>query len=279
MTSDRATDATSEPTSGTAYGTTPVLECDAVTKRFGSLAAVDDVTIRVAPGARHALIGPNGAGKSTLFNLLSGTLVPTSGRILFAGQDVTRKSDAWRSRAGLAKTFQHSSLFLSLSVADNVAIAAQRVSGHGMRLARSARRCPGVDDSVERCLEQTGLTSRARHRVSELSHGERRQLEVAVALATEPTLLLLDEPTAGMSAAESGNFAALVESLPPEVTVLLIEHDLDVVFRLASRISVLHLGRLLADGDPETVRADEAVQRAYLGSGSSEELFLPAESA
>ena len=158
-------------------------------------------------------------------------------------------------------------------------MAAQRVSGDGMRLRRSARKCPGVDETVVRCLEQTGLTSRSRDRVSELSHGERRQLEVAVALATEPVLLLLDEPTAGMSAAESGNFAALVESLPPQVSVLLIEHDLDVVFRLATRITVLHLGAVLADGDPDSVRHDEQVQQAYLGSGGSEELFLPAVGA
>jgi branched-chain amino acid transport system ATP-binding protein len=255
---------------------TAVLECAAVTKRFGSLAAVADVTLAVERGARHALIGPNGAGKSTLFNLLAGTLKPTSGRILLDGQDVTGRSDAWRSRAGLAKTFQHSSLFLSLSVADNVAIAAQRVTGDGMRLRRSAKRCPGVDESVARCLEQTGLSGRADARVGDLSHGERRQLEVAVALATEPTLLLLDEPTAGMSAAESGSFAALVESLPADVTVLLIEHDLDVVFRLASRITVLHLGQVLADGDPASVRGDERVQQAYLGTAATEELFLPA---
>ena len=255
---------------------TAVLECVGVTKRFGGLAAVDDVSLTVERGARHALIGPNGAGKSTLFNLVAGTMQPTSGRILFDGQDVTKRSDAWRSRAGLAKTFQHSSLFLSLSVADNVAMAAQRVTGDGVRLRRSARRCPDVDRSVERCLEQTGLSGRAQSRVSDLSHGERRQLEVAVALATEPTLLLLDEPTAGMSTAESGRFAELVEQLPAEVTVLLIEHDLDVVFRLASRISVLHLGALLADGAPDAVRADERVQQAYLGTGRSEELFLPA---
>jgi branched-chain amino acid transport system ATP-binding protein len=258
---------------------TAVLECTGVTKRFGQLAAVDDVSLTIERGARHALIGPNGAGKSTFFNLLAGTLRPTSGRIVFDGQDVSKRSDAWRSRAGLAKTFQHSSLFLSLSVADNVAIAAQRVTGDGLRLRRSARKCPEVDTCVGRSLERTGLSERAQSRVSDLSHGERRQLEVAVALATEPTMLLLDEPTAGMSAAESGRFAELVESLPSDVTVLLIEHDLDVVFRLASRISVLHLGRLLADGAPEQIRADERVQAAYLGSGSSEELFLPAVGA
>ena len=253
---------------------TTVLECAGVTKRFGSLAAVDAVDLTIAGGARHALIGPNGAGKSTFFNLLSGVLRPTSGRIVFAGEDVTRRSDAWRSRKGLAKTFQHSSLFLSLSVADNVAMAAQRVTGAGMKVRTPASRCPGVDDVVDDCLRRTGLTDRARSRVSELSHGERRQLEVAVALATAPRLLLLDEPTAGMSAAESGKFGDLVESLPREVTVLIIEHDLDVVFRLADRISVLHLGKLLADGSPEEIRADERVQTAYLGTARTEELFF-----
>jgi branched-chain amino acid transport system ATP-binding protein len=252
---------------------TPVLQCTGVTKRFGQLLAVDSVDLTILAGARHALIGPNGAGKSTLFNLLSGVLRPTEGRIELAGQDVTSRSDAWRARQGLAKTFQHSSLFLSLSVADNVAMAAQRGSGAGMSVLRPATRCPGVDDVVDDCLRRTRLTGRARSRVGALSHGERRQLEVAVALATSPRLLLLDEPTAGMSAAESRSFGDLVESLPAEVTVLLIEHDLDVVFRLADRISVLHLGRLLADGPPEQVRADEQVQAAYLGTGHAEELF------
>ncbi len=255
---------------------TTVLECIGVTRRFGSLTAVDNVDLTIAEGARHGLIGPNGAGKSTLFNLIAGTMRPTTGRIVFAGEDVTRRSDAWRSRKGLAKTFQHSNLFLSLSVADNVAMAAQRVSGAGMKSLRPAGRCPGVDDRVDDCLSRTGLGDRARSRVSELSHGERRQLEVAVALATAPRLLLLDEPTAGMSAAESRDFGDLVESLPPDVTVLIIEHDLDVVFRLANRISVLHLGRLLAEGSPDEVRGNDEVQAAYLGTAASEELFLPA---
>ena len=259
-------------TTGTPVG--PVLSCKGLVKRFGSVAAVDDVSLSIEHGARHALIGPNGAGKSTLFNLLAGTLTPTSGTIALAGRDVTRDSDAKRALAGLAKTFQHSSLFLSLTVADNVALAAQRVNGDGLRLRRSVRRCPEVDARVATCLEQTGLLARHRSRVGDLSHGERRQLEVAVGLATDPTLLLLDEPTAGMSAAESARFADLVESLPSEVSVLLIEHDLSVVFRLAQRISVLHLGRLLADGPPADIRVDERVQQAYLGSSALEELFL-----
>lgn len=252
---------------------TPVLQCTEVTKQFGSLKAVSDVTLTIDKGARHALIGPNGAGKSTFFNMVAGTMMPTSGRIVFNGVDVSRKSAAWRARAGLAKTFQHSSLFLSLSVADNVAMAAQRKLGHGQSLRRPARRLPGVNDMVDECLTATGLSDRRQRPVSDLSHGERRQLEVAVALATRPRLLLLDEPTAGMSAAESGRFAELVESLDPDVTVLIIEHDLDVVFRLAHRISVLHLGRLLADDDRESIRQNEEVQRAYLGDARPEDLF------
>jgi branched-chain amino acid transport system ATP-binding protein len=246
-----------------------------LSKRFGALVAVDEVSLNVAAGARHALIGPNGAGKSTLFNLIAGTLRASSGSIVVAGRDVTTRSDAWRARAGIAKTFQHSSLFGSLSVSDNVALAAQRASGDGMRLWRSARHCTHVDDEVGRCLEAAGLAARARSRVSDLSHGERRQLEVAVALATRPALLLLDEPTAGMSAAETDRFTQLIESMPTEVTILLIEHDLDVVFRLAQRISVLHLGRLIAEGPPGQIRSDPRVQEAYLGTAATEQLFRP----
>jgi branched-chain amino acid transport system ATP-binding protein len=251
-----------------------LLALDGVSKQYGSLMAVDGVTLGIESGARHALIGPNGAGKSTLFGLIAGTSATTAGTIALAGEDITRRSDSWRARVGVAKTFQHSSLFLSLSVADNIALAAQRLTGHGLRIRTRAAHCPGVAEEVERCLALVGLADRPQVRVSALSHGERRQLEVAVALATRPRLLLLDEPTAGMSAAESGRFVELVESLPPDVTVLLIEHDLDVVFRLADRISVLHLGKLLADGTPEQVRADEVVQQAYLGSGAARELFL-----
>jgi branched-chain amino acid transport system ATP-binding protein len=155
-------------------------------------------------------------------------------------------------------------------------MAAQRVSGDGMSLRRSAQRLPGVNDVVDNCLRATGLTGQAHRPVSDLSHGERRQLEVAVALATRPRLLLLDEPTAGMSAAESGRFTEMVESLPADVTVLIIEHDLEVVFRLADRISVLHLGRLLADGDRESIRQNEDVQRAYLGDTNIDDLFSAA---
>lgn len=253
---------------------TPALTLRNVTKKYGALTAVDDVSLEVAKGGRHALIGPNGAGKSTLFNLVAGGLSTTSGQVLFGDEDVTRRSAAWRARRGLGKTFQHSSLFLSLSPLDNVALAAQRVAGKGMSWrTSSARRTSDIDDLAEQCVADVGLTDRSHIMTGNLSHGERRQLEVAVALATRPKLLLLDEPAAGMSPAESHRFAELVGSLPEELTVVIIEHDLDLVFRLADRVSVLHLGALIADGPADEVREDPEVQKAYLGEGSLEELF------
>ncbi len=253
---------------------TAALRLENVTRTYGALTAVDDVTLEIAPGARHALIGPNGAGKSTLFNLVAGTLRVTSGRILLHGEDVTRRSSSWRARRGLAKTFQHSSLFMSMSPLENVALASQRVAGVGMALHRSSvRRRPDVDEVAERCVFEVGLADRSHVPAGSLSHGERRQLEVAVALATDPKLLLLDEPAAGMSPAESERFAELIEGLSRDITVVLIEHDLEIVFRLADRVSVLHLGGLLADGSPAEIKADHRVQQAYLGDGDLEELF------
>lgn len=254
--------------------TAPAISLRGLTKRYGALTAVDDVTLDVAKGARHALIGPNGAGKSTLFNLVAGTLRSSEGQILLDGDDVTKRSAAWRARQGLAKTFQHSSLFLTMSPLENVALAAQRVEGDGMAWHKSSfRRRAGVDDVAEQCIEDVGLTDRSHIMTGALSHGERRQLEVAVALATKPKVLLLDEPAAGMSPAESQRFSELVQSLPPELTVVIIEHDLELVFELAERVSVLHLGALLADGPADEIRDDPAVQRAYLGEDTLEDLF------
>lgn len=253
---------------------TPALSLRGVTKKYGALLAVDDVSLDVAKGGRHALIGPNGAGKSTLFNLVAGGLPVTSGQVLLAGEDVTRRSAAWRARRGLGKTFQHSSLFLSMNPLDNVALAAQRVAGKGMSwLTSSSRRNSEIDDLAEQCVADVGLADRSHIMTGNLSHGERRQLEVAVALATRPQLLLLDEPAAGMSPAESQRFAELVHSLPEDLTVVIIEHDLELVFRLADRVSVLHLGALIADGPADEVREDPTVQQAYLGEDSLEELF------
>ena len=253
---------------------TDVLNLRGLTRRYGALTALDNVNLDVAAGSRHALIGPNGAGKSTLFNLVAGTNRASEGQIHFEGRNVTRRSASWRARQGLAKTFQHSSLFMSMSPVENVALAAQRVAGLGMALHRSAARPrAGIDDVARRCVAEVGLADRAAIPAGALSHGERRQLEVAVALATSPRLLLLDEPAAGMSPAESERFSQLIESLSREITVLLIEHDFDLVFRLADRISVLHLGRLLADGTPDEIRDHPEVQKAYLGESTLEELF------
>jgi branched-chain amino acid transport system ATP-binding protein len=251
---------------------TALLTLDAVSRRFGALRAVDDVTMTVAAGARHAVIGPNGAGKTTLFSLIAGTLSVTSGKILFDGAEITSVAEPSRVKRGIARTFQQSSLFTSMPVLDNVALAVQRAGGGSADL-RPWRRRQGVG-RARALLEAVGLAGRERGRVSSLSHGERRQLEVAVALACSPRLLMLDEPTAGMSTYESGRFADLIESLPADITVLLIEHDLDVVFRLARTVTVLHLGRVLADGAADAVRDDPAVQHAYLGTARHEELFL-----
>jgi branched-chain amino acid transport system ATP-binding protein len=253
---------------------TALLETRGLTRRYGSLVALDGVWMSVAAGARHAVIGPNGAGKSTLFALVTGGLRASAGRIGFDGQDVTRWPDHARARAGMGKTFQHASLFGSLPVLDNVALATQRAAGLGMAMLRPAGRHAAVRDAAMAQLELVGLAGRAAAPAAALSHGERRQLEVAIALAGSPKLLLLDEPTAGMSAADSARFADLVESLGDAVTVLIIEHDLDVVFRLATRVTVLHLGRVLADATPDEVRADETVQRAYLGDAALDELFF-----
>jgi branched-chain amino acid transport system ATP-binding protein len=253
---------------------TPLLETAGLTRRYGSLVALDGVSLSVAAGARHAVIGPNGAGKSTLFALVTGSLRPSAGRVTFDGQDVTGQPDHARARAGMGRTFQHSRPFTSLSVLDNVALATQRAAGLGMAMLRPAGRHRAVREAAMGHLDQVGLADRAAVPAAALSHGERRQLEVALALATSPRLLLLDEPTAGMSAADSARFAELVADLGPAVTVLIIEHDLDVVFRLATRVTVLHLGRVLADGTPDEVRADEAVRRAYLGDAALDDLFL-----
>ena len=243
----------------------PMLGLHGVSRRFGALRAVDDVSIDVGPGARHALIGPNGAGKSTLFKLISGSMPVTSGSIVLNGVDVTGLSEPARARRGISQTLQHSSLFLTQTVEQNVLLAAQRRLGR--RWSMVPRRQARARERARELLLGVGLSPRAATPASELSHGERRQLEVAVALACEPTLLLLDEPAAGMSAAESARLVELVRGLPETITVVIVEHDLDVVFALASSVTVLHLGAVLMTGTPDEVRSSAAVQDAYLGAG------------
>ena len=250
----------------------PVLACKGLARTFGALRAVDGVELALPAGARHALIGPNGAGKSTLFQLLSGGLRPSAGRVWLDGRDVTRMPDARRARLGIGQTFQHASLFLSMTVADNVALAAQRTLGRPW--SPVPRQRPALRQRVEQLLADVDLLGRRAVPVAALSHGECRQLELALALANAPRVLLLDEPAAGMSPAESGRFAALIQALPAEVTLLFVEHDLDLVFRLATRVTVLHLGKVLLSGTPEEVRGSPEVQEAYLGTGRRADLFL-----
>jgi branched-chain amino acid transport system ATP-binding protein len=250
---------------------TPALRCTGLSRSFGALRAVDHVDLAVAPGARHALIGPNGAGKSTLFKLVTGTLAPDSGTVELAGRDVTRLSEVRRSRLGMSQTLQHSSLFASMTAAETVALAVQRHDGGA--IVPWPRRRPAVDDRAAELLERAGLAGRGAVAVPALAHGERKQLEVALALACRPSLLLLDEPAAGMSPAESHRLVELLAGLPAEITVVFVEHDLDLVFRLADAVTVLHLGEVLLSGTPDEVRASTEVRAAYLGT-RREELFL-----
>ncbi|MEJ7704880.1 MAG: ABC transporter ATP-binding protein [Geodermatophilaceae bacterium] len=249
------------------------LELRGASRHFGALRAVDEVDLVVPVGARHCLIGPNGAGKSTLFKLVAGTLRVSAGTVSLGGRDITGLRESVRARLGISQTLQHSSLFLPLTVEQNVLLAAQR--RHGSPASLLPRRQQRARDRGRELLDSVGLAARAGDTVAALSHGERRQLEIALALACEPSLLLLDEPAAGMSRAEGERMVELVQALPREVTVLMVEHDLDVVFRLAESVTVLHLGRVLLTGSPDEVRASAAVREAYLGTADRDELFLP----
>jgi branched-chain amino acid transport system ATP-binding protein len=254
---------------------TAILELDAVGRRYGELLAVDGVTLTVAAGARQALIGPNGAGKSTLFGLISGTIKVSRGRIRLHGRDITRLGPHRRTRLGMGRTFQHSSLFDGMTARENVAVALQRTLGRARNAIVPASRMRDVDARSDELLARVGLADEEGVEAASLSYGHRRQLEIGLALATEPTLLLLDEPTAGMSRDEAARFVELIGSLPAELTIVIVEHDMDIVFGLADRIAVLDAGRLLANGPPDAIRDSAAVQEAYLGPGDRmDELFL-----
>lgn len=251
----------------------PLLSVRGLGVRFGSLDALAGVDLDVTPGERRALIGPNGAGKSTLFSVVAGTRRPTSGQVLLAGNDITGTPVHRRVGLGVVTTFQHSSLFLRESALENVLLAVLREQGAGWDCLRPLRRRTQLLRRSAELLVQVGLGGREAQAAAALSHGERRQLEVAVALAAGPRLLLLDEPAAGMSPAETERLANLIRGLDPDVTVLLVEHDLDVVFDLADRVTVLHLGRHLMTGTVQEVRASDEVQQAYLGVADAGELF------
>jgi branched-chain amino acid transport system ATP-binding protein len=243
----------------------PLLAIEGLTKRFGGVIASDGVTLSIPPGELHAIIGPNGAGKTTLIAQLTGELSSQSGRIRFAGEDITALPAWRRSLRGLGRSFQITSLFPEFTALDNVALAVQAHAGHSFHFWRDARREPGLREPARAALERAGLADRADADVANMSHGEHRQLEIAMALATNPRMLLLDEPMAGMGTDESARMVKLLRELKSEVTILLIEHDMDAVFALADQISVLVYGRIIATDAPAAIRANPEVRRAYLG--------------
>jgi branched-chain amino acid transport system ATP-binding protein len=243
----------------------PLLQVDGLTKRFGGVVASDAITLDVPSGEFHAIIGPNGAGKTTLIGLLAGEIAPQGGTIRFDGCDVGELPVYRRSQIGLARSFQITSLFREFSALDNVALAVQARSGHSFRFWSDARGEATLREPAREALARVGLAARAGVRVDELSHGEHRQLEIAMALATRPRMLLLDEPMAGMGPEESARMVEMLRELKGRITILLIEHDMETVFALADRITVLVYGRVIASGDPASIKADPAVRDAYLG--------------
>ena len=243
----------------------PLLRVEDLVCRFGGVTATDHVSLDVVSGELHAIIGPNGAGKTTLISQLTGQLMPHSGTVSFAGQDITRLPAHRRSRLGLARSFQITSLLPDFTAADNVAMAAQAHDGHSFRFWGDARKEKRLRDAARSALSRVGLEHRADTVVSELSHGEQRELELAVALATKPQLLLLDEPMAGLGATESAQMVKLLQELRREVTIVLVEHDMNAVFALADRITVLVYGRVIACDAPAAIRQHDEVKRAYLG--------------
>jgi branched-chain amino acid transport system ATP-binding protein len=246
-----------------------VLEIEGLTKRFGGVIAADGISLALLPGELHAIIGPNGAGKSTLIGQLSGEIPPDSGHVRFEGRDITGLPVYRRSQLGLARSFQVTTLFSDFTAIDNVALSVQAHAGHSFRFWRDARREADLREPARMALVRVGLGERAATLVADLSHGERRQLEIAMALAARPRMLLLDEPMAGMGLDESARLVEILRTLKGDITVMLIEHDIDAVFALADRISVLVYGRIIASGDPAAIRADAAVREAYLGEGSA----------
>ena len=243
----------------------PLLRVDALVRRFGGILATDHVSLDVARGELHAIIGPNGAGKTTLISQLTGHLAPHAGSIFLGGRDITGLPAYRRSGLGLARSFQVTSLLSDFTAADNVALAAQAHDGHSFRFWGNARKERGLREAARTALERVGLVGRADVPVSKLSHGEQRELELAVALATKPQLLLLDEPMAGLGVTESARMVKLLSELRKEVTIVLVEHDMEAVFALADRISVLVYGRVIASGLPSEIRQNDEVKRAYLG--------------
>jgi branched-chain amino acid transport system ATP-binding protein len=244
----------------------PALILEHVSRHFGGLKAVDDVALTVAPGERHAVIGPNGAGKTTLFNLISGELAPTTGSIMLFDTDVTRLAPYQRAALGIARTFQITKLFPGLTVLENVLLASEALDRRKLSMHRAVSSYPDLERRAHQLVDRFALSSFAGEVAGKLSYGDQRKLEVALSMAGQPRLLLLDEPMAGLSSAESRTMHALIEQLDPAIAVLLIEHDMDVAFSFAERVTVLHQGRVLTAGHRDEVSANRTVQEIYLGT-------------
>ena len=245
---------------------TVALRAEGLKKQFGGLVAVSDVSLEVHVGEIHAVIGPNGAGKSTLINLLSGDLTPSAGEILLGGNDITRLAPDRRARSGLGRSYQKTTIFPQFTARENVRLAAQAHAMSPLKMFGNVTSDPEVNRHTVDALEQAGLASRAHMTATHLSHGEQRQLEIAMVLATQPRIILLDEPLAGMGQSEARKVVDLIASLKKGRAVLVVEHDMDAVFELADRLTVMADGKAIASGSPQQVRTDPAVRLAYLGN-------------
>ncbi len=246
---------------------TELLSIKGLNKSYGGVKATDDLNLSIREGELHAIIGPNGAGKTTLISQLSGNVMPDSGTVLFAGRDITRMSEHQRPHLGMSRTYQITSLIRSMSVLDNLQLAIQAQAGHSFRLWSDVRKRQTVRDRAGSFAKEVGLEDQLHARVDNLAHGEQRRLEVAMALTSNSRLLLLDEPLAGLGGQEAAEMIDLLQSLKGQKTMLLIEHDMDAVFTLADRISVLVYGHIIATDQPEQIRLNVEVQQAYLGEG------------
>jgi branched-chain amino acid transport system ATP-binding protein len=252
----------------TADGAEPILRLRGVGRRFGGVDAVSEVDLEVQPGERRAILGPNGAGKTTLFNVISGEFPPTAGSIELFGGDVTAEPGRKRARLGLSRTFQTSKLFLGMTVEDNLYLAVLGARDGHLRIVRS-RRDTEMRERAREMAGVVGLEGVLDREVGELSHGEQRQLELGMARATDPRLMMLDEPAAGLSRAERVRLTELLKELPPEITLILIEHDMDVALGVAEWVTMMHNGSVLVEGTPDDIRANETVHELYLGSGEA----------
>ena len=246
---------------------TAALELNLVSRRFGGLVAVDNVTLSVQEGERHVLIGPNGAGKTTLFNCITGVTPVSAGRIVFFGQDLTQFSERERAARGMGRTFQVSNVFADLTVAENLILAIVGRDGRKWRMHRPIDALRGVDDRVRAALDKVRLAHRVDEPVNVLSYGERKQLDLALALATEPRALLLDEPCAGLAPSDRERVSQILNELPREMTVIMIEHDMDVALRVAERVTVLHYGQVIFEGPPGDAVSNPDVREVYFGKG------------